>query len=379
MNPLTELNASGQSPWIDFIRRSYMTTGQFKGLIDAGEIVGATSNPAIFEKAIGHSDDYDEQIRDLVKQGISDPRKIFDELAIADIQMAADLLRPVFDQTAGQDGYISLEVSPVAADNTEETIKEAHYLWDRVRRQNLMIKVPATAAGLPAIEQLIADGLNVNVTLIFAIEVYKQVASAYIKGLERRVGTGQSIDQTASVASFFVSRVDTEIDKRLDNLIEQANDEQRKEHLRSLQGKAAIANAKLAYQKYQEIFDSEQFHKLRMQGARPQRCLWASTSTKNPNYRDVIYVEQLIGPETVNTMPPQTVDGFREHGVVMQTLTSDLAGARAAIDGLDSIGIHMPEVTQKLLVDGVRLFVEPYDALLSSTEKKVATIQAEVL
>jgi transketolase len=374
-NPLVQLTALGQSPWIDFIRRSYMTNGDFKRLIDAGEIVGATSNPAIFEKAIGGNDDYDQQIVDLVRQGLTDPKKIFDELAITDIQMAADNLRPVFDRTNGADGYISLEVSPGAANDTESTIAEAHYLWDRVQRPNLMIKVPATSEGIPAIEQLIADGLNVNVTLIFALESYENAAYAYIKGLERRVSVGQPIDRSASVASFFVSRVDTEVDKRLDALIASSGDASQQEHLRGLQGKAAIANAKLAYEKYNKIFGSERFAALRAKGAHTQRCLWASTSTKNPKYRDVIYVEELIGPETVNTMPPATIDAFREHGVVQQTLAADLAAAHATLQQIEAAGISMTEVTQKLLVDGVRLFVEPYDALMASTAKKIAQLQ----
>lgn len=376
-NPLVELNASGQSPWIDFIRRTHMTSGEFGKLIDAGEIVGATSNPAIFEKAIGGSNDYDEQLKQLVSQGYTDPKKIFDELAIVDIQMAADILKPVFDRTNGIDGYISLEVSPGAASDTQATITEAKYLWGRVARPNVMIKVPATAEGVPAIEELIAAGLNINVTLIFSLGSYANVANAYITGLEKRVAAGQPIDHIASVASFFVSRVDTEIDKRLDALLAQTTDTAKQEQIRSLHGKAAVANAKLAYEIYQQTFNDDRFNALRAKGAKPQRCLWASTGTKNPAYSDVLYVDSLIGPETVNTMPPATIDAFRDHGTVQPTLAADVAAAHASIAQVESLGISVDEVTNKLLLDGIKLFNDPYNSLMEQTGKKVTQLRAE--
>ncbi|HKD74972.1 MAG TPA: transaldolase, partial [Ktedonobacterales bacterium] len=314
-NPLTELVALGQSPWIDFILRSHMREGKFSALINAGKIVGATSNPTIFEKAIGGSADYDNQIASLVRQGVTDPKKIFDEVAITDIQMAADNLHSVYVRTEGRDGYISLEVSPDLANDTQGTIEQARYLWGRVQRPNVMIKVPATPEGLPAVEQLITDGLNINITLIFALDVYEQVANAYLNALEKRVAAGQPIDKLASVASFFVSRVDTEVDKRLDALHANTSDSAKQAQIDALHGKAAIANAKIAYEIFQRLFKSDRFAALKAKGAQPQRCLWASTSTKNPKYRDVLYVEELIGPDTVDTMPPQTIDAFRDHGV----------------------------------------------------------------
>jgi transaldolase/glucose-6-phosphate isomerase len=376
-NPLTELVARGQSPWIDFIRRSFMTSGELGKLIAAGEIRGATSNPTIFEKAIGGSDDYDDQLSALVRQGVTDPKKIFDELAIQDIQMAADILSPVYQSSNGTDGFISLEVSPAAANDTQATLDEARYLWNRVSRPNVMIKVPATPEGIPAIRQLVADGLNINITLIFALDVYKQVAQAYIEGLERRVEQGLPINAVASVASFFVSRVDTETDKRLEALAQQQSDPAARARILGLRGKAAIANAKLAYEEFQQIFHGgERFAALQGQGAQVQRCLWASTSTKNPAYRDVLYVEELIGPETVDTMPPATIDAFRDHGQVRLSLTEDVAGAHALLRSLEEAGISMDDVTYTLQIDGVKLFAASYSQLLDETGRKVASLQA---
>ena len=377
-NSLTQLNDLGQSPWIDFIRRTFMTNGDFGKLISAGEIRGATSNPTIFEKAIGGSNDYDDQLKDLVRQGITDPKKIFDELSIADIQMAADILRPVYDAANGKDGFISLEVSPGAANDTEATLSEARYLWGRVNRPNLMIKVPATPEGVPAVETLLSEGINVNITLIFALDVHQAVMNAFLGGLEKRAAAGQPIDRIASVASFFVSRVDTEADKRLAALAEAETDAARKAQILGLQGKAAIANAKLAYELFQSVFASDRFTALHAKGAQVQRPLWASTSTKNPNYRDVIYVEQLIGPDTVNTMPPATIDAFRDHGVAVETLTQDLASAHQTFDDLKAIGIDMADVTHKLQIDGVKLFADSYNNLMDETAKKVSELQSQV-
>jgi transaldolase/glucose-6-phosphate isomerase len=372
---LTELVAQGQSPWIDFIRRSFMTKGDFGKLIAAGEIRGATSNPTIFEKAIGGSDDYDEQLKELVRQGVTDPKKIFDELAIRDIQMAADILRPVYDQASGADGFISLEVSPGAAHDTQATINEVRYLWGRVNRPNVMIKIPATPEGLPAIEQMLTEGININITLMFAVQVYDQVAHAYINALQKRAAAGQPIDRIASVASFFVSRVDTETDKRLNKLAEQAGSDEQRQRVKALLGKAAIANAKIAYQHFQMIFGAPDFTDLRAKGAKVQRPLWASTSTKNPAYRDVLYVEELIGPDTVDTMPPATIDAFRDHGKVAPTLVADQAGARQVMADLAAVGIDIDDVTQTLLVEGVKSFADSYDQLMAETAKKVVQLQ----
>ncbi len=376
-SPLTELVALGQSPWIDFILRSFMKNGDFGKLIAAGEIRGATSNPTIFEKAIGGSEDYDDQLKLLVRQGMTDPKKIFDELSITDIQMAADILRPVYDQSNGADGFISLEVSPGAAHDAQQTIEEARYLWGRVNRPNLMIKIPATPEGLPAIEQMLAEGLNINITLMFSVKVYEQVAQAYINALQKRVAAGQPIDRIASVASFFVSRVDTETDKRLEALANQTTDEAKKQQILGLRGKAAIANAKLAYESFQKIFGGEEFAALKARGARVQRPLWASTSTKNPAYRDVIYVEELIGPDTVNTMPPATIDAFRDHGKVQITVTQDVAGAHQVIRDLASVGVDIDDVTHTLIVEGVKLFADSYNKLMDETAKKVSALQAQ--
>ncbi len=372
--PLTELVALGQSPWIDFIRRKFMATGEFAALINAGEIRGATSNPTIFEKAISAADDYDAQIMALVRQGMIDPKKIFDELAITDIQTAADNLRTVYDQTGGADGFISIEVSPAAANDTAATLAEARYLWGRVSRPNVMVKVPATPEGIPAVEQLTSEGLNINITLIFALEVYEQVVEAYLEGLEKRVAAGQPIASISSVASFFVSRVDTEVDKRLDALAQQAGNPQA---ILDLRGKAAIANAKLAYEMYQKTFSGPRFTALKAKGARPQRCLWASTSTKNPAYRDVLYIEELIGPETVNTMPPATIDAFRDHGRVRVTLTENVAGARDLLRQVEAVGLSMADVTQKLQIDGVKLFADSYNQMVSEVGNKVAMMRQQ--
>ncbi len=374
---LIALREAGQSPWIDFIRRASLQNGDFQKLIASGEIRGATSNPAIFEKAIDGSNDYDTQIQSLALSGVVDPKLVYDELTIADIQSAADQLRTVYDETDGLDGYISLEVSPESAYNTAATVSEAHYLWKRVERPNLMIKVPATPEGIPAIKQLIADGVNVNVTLIFSLNAYEQAAFAYIEGLENRKNKGLSTAMVRSVASFFISRVDSEVDNQLNALAAATEDATQKANLTSLRGKAAVANAKLAYEKFTQLFGSARFQSLAAAGAHTQRCLWASTSTKNPAYSDVLYADSLIGPDTVNTLPPATIDAFRDHGVVAATLTKDLDAAKAEIQALEVAGISMAEVTHKLLVDGVRLFVEPFTEMMQHLKAKIQAIRAE--
>ncbi|MGZ3599964.1 MAG: bifunctional transaldolase/phosoglucose isomerase, partial [Ktedonobacterales bacterium] len=314
-----------------------------------------------------------------VQQGVSDPHEIFETLAVEDIQMAADVLRPVYDRTNHVDGYISLEVSPVAANDTQKTIEEARHLFKRVNRPNVMIKIPATAEGMPAIEQMIYEGVNINITLIFDLGVYERVTEAYIRGLEHRMRDGLPVKDIASVASFFVSRVDTMVDKLLDEKIAQTDDDARKEELRQLQGKAAIANARLAYGKYKDIFHGPRFAELLEKGAAVQRPLWASTSTKNPAYRDVMYVEELIGPETVDTMPPQTIKAFQDHGEVKLTLTPEnIAASQQVMDRLASVGIDMAQVTKQLEIDGVRLFVEPYNSLMQSTAAKTDRLRKEL-
>ncbi len=376
-NKLIALREAGQSPWIDFIRRASLQNGDFQKLIASGEIRGATSNPAIFEKAIDGSNDYDAQIKSLALSGVVDSKLVYDELTIADIQSAADQLRPVYDETDGLDGYISLEVSPESAYNTVATVTEAHYLWKRVERPNLMIKVPATPEGIPAIKQLISEGINVNVTLIFSLNAYEQAAFAYIEGLEIRKTKGLPTNRVRSVASFFISRVDSEVDGRLNALAAATDDAEKKANFTSLRGKAAVANAKLAYEKFTQLFSTARFQTLAAYGAHTQRCLWASTSTKNPAYSDVLYVDSLIGPDTVNTLPPATIDAFRDHGSVASTLTLDLDAAKAAIQALETAGVSMAEVTHKLLVDGVRLFVEPFAEMMQHLNAKIQFVRAE--
>ncbi|HEX3269561.1 MAG TPA: bifunctional transaldolase/phosoglucose isomerase [Ktedonobacterales bacterium] len=367
----------GQSIWYDNIRRSVITSGELRRLMDQDAVVGVTSNPTIFEKAIDGSTDYDAAIKSLVSRGVTEGKAVFEALAIEDVQAAADILRPIYDRTRGHDGFISLEVAPGAAHSTRETIAEARRLWQRVNRPNAMIKIPATAEGIPAIEHMIYEGVNINVTLIFALDVYARVAQAYIRGLELRQQEGQPLEGIASVASFFVSRVDTAVDALLDEQMSATSDPSRQGELRDLKGKAAIANAKLAYAAYQEIFRGERFERLRAAGATTQRCLWASTSTKNPDYRDVMYVEQLIGPETVNTMPPQTIVAFQDHGAAQPTLEDDLDGAREVMRRLEAVGVDMGAVTKQLETDGVKSFADSYDTLIASTEEKIRRLRQQ--
>ena len=367
VNPLKQLHAAGQSIWLDYIRRDLMSSGKLKRMIDEDGLCGMTSNPAIFEKAITGSDEYKSELETLRGKGLT-TMQVYEALAIRDIQTAADALKPVFDATRGADGFVSLEVSPYLARDTKRTIAEALRLWKEVHRPNLMIKVPATKEGLPAIEELIFQGLNVNVTLIFSNDVYKKVAEAFIKGLERRQKKDLSVSGIASVASFFVSRIDTAVDALLAKKIEAAKSPKAKQALESLLGRAAIANAKLAYQIYKGIIGGARWKKLAAKGARPQRLLWASTSTKNPKYRDVMYVEDLIGRDTVNTVPPQTLDAFREHGRVANTLEEDVVVAKRTLSDLKKAGISIKAVTDQVLTDGVKLFVDPFDKLLQSID-----------
>jgi len=368
----------GQSVWYDNIQRSLILSGDLQRLIDDDAVVGVTSNPTIFDKAISGSADYDEQIRQLVTSGVTDPTRIFWTLAIDDIRAAADILRPTYDRTEGGDGFISLEVSPLLGNDTQGTIAEARRLFSTVGRPNLMVKIPATAEGMPAIEQMIYEGVNINVTLIFALVAYQQVTEAYIRGLERRRAEGKPVKGIASVASFFVSRVDTLVDKQLDGIAAQTNDDARKAQIAALKGKAAIANAKLAYEMYDQTFHGDRFAALREAGAAPQRCLWASTSTKNPAYRDVLYVEELIGPETVDTMPPATIVAFQDHGEVSRTVDRDVPAAHEAMRQLAAIGIDMNAVTKQLELDGVKSFADSFNDLLAGTADKTEKLKREL-
>ena len=316
MNPVKALENHGQAVWLDFLARGFVAKGELKKLIETDGVKGVTSNPAIFEKAIGSSDEYDGDITKALKQGDRSVADLFEAVAVEDIQNAADVLKPVYDATDGGDGFVSLEVSPYLANDTKGTVAEAQRLWKDVKRKNLMVKVPATEEGLPAIEALTGQGISINITLLFSQEVYRQVAEAYLAGLEKYVDKGGDPSHVASVASFFVSRIDSSVDKQLDEKIAKANDPNEKERLAVLKGKVAIANAKMAYQDYKRLFSGARWEKLAAKGAKPQRLLWASTGTKNKEYSDVLYVEELIGPNTVNTMPPATLDAFRDHGKV---------------------------------------------------------------
>jgi transaldolase len=355
-NPLVEMQKLGQSPWHDNIRRELLTSGKLKKMIEAGDITGLTSNPTIFEHAI-KSGDYNAEIDQLAKGG-KNADQIFDAIAIEDIRAAADLFKPVFERTHGEDGYVSIEVGPAFASDTAATIAEAKRLWKAVERPNVMVKIPATLAGIPAIQQCIADGLNINITLIFSLSRYEAVMNAYIEGLTQRLRAGQDVRKTASVASFFVSRVDTLVDKNLG------------EKKPELLGKAGIANAKLAYRDFQKKFHGAPFAELKKAGARVQRPLWANTSTKNPKYPDVYYVEALLGPESVDTMPPATIDAYRDHGKPSVQIDKDLAGAEQCMKSLAEAGIDMPKVTQQLEVEGVASFGKSFDSLLSTVEDR---------
>jgi transaldolase len=367
-NPLKELNALGQSVWLDNISRGLLNSGELKTLIEQDGLRGVTSNPTIFEKAINGSQDYDRDLKRLAEAGKT-VEEICETLVVDDIQRATDLFRSVFDETEGMDGYVSLEVSPKLAHDTQATIDEAKRLWQRVNRPNVMIKVPATPAGIPAIEQLISEGLNINITLMFSMEHYVRVAEAYIRGLQKRSELGRGLS-VASVASFFVSRVDSLIDKQLEERLVRTSGEQEKTEIQNLFGKTAIANSKLVYEKFQELFSGADFQRLKRQGARVQRPLWASTSTKNPKYRDVIYVEELIGPDTVDTMPPATISAFRDHGQVRLTLVQDIPSAKNVMVKLKKLEIDMHAAAEKLQADGVKLFADSFETLMQSLAAK---------
>ncbi len=374
MNPVKALENHGQAVWLDFLARGFVAKGDLKNLIDTDGVKGVTSNPSIFEKAIGSSDEYDGAIGNALKKGDSPVAELFEHLAVEDIQHAADVLRPVYDQLDGADGFVSLEVSPYLAMDTKGTVAEAQRLWKDVARKNLMVKVPATPEGLPAIEQLIGQGISINITLLFSQKVYVEVAEAYLAGLEKHVAKGGDPSLVASVASFFVSRIDSAVDKQLDEKIAKANDPTEKERLSALKGKIAIANAKLAYQDYKRLFSGPRWEKLQAKGARPQRLLWASTGTKNKDYSDVLYVEELIGPNTINTVPPATLDAFRDHGTPRDSLEENLDDARRVLEELEKSGISLDAITAELVKDGVKLFADAADKLYGAVAYKRATV-----
>jgi transaldolase len=376
-NPLKELLKFGQSVWLDYIRRDLFTSGELVRLVKDDGLRGMTSNPSIFEKAIAGSTDYSQQLAELAKRKDLDPKGVFEILAIQDIQSATDTLRGVYDESKKHDGYVSLEVSPTLAHKTNETLEEARRLWKAVNRPNTMIKVPGTDEGIPAFKQLISEGININVTLLFAQDVYERVAWAYIEGLEARVKSGGDVSGIASVASFFVSRIDSKIDGMIADLLKDTKlAADRQALLHSLEGKVAIANAKLAYQAYKKIFSGPRWEALAAKGAQAQRVLWASTSTKNPKYRDVLYVEELIGPNTVNTIPPATFDAFRDHGKLRASLEENVDDARNTMVNLERAGISMKMVTDELTDDGVKQFEDAFSKLLAAVGKSVKQASA---
>jgi transaldolase len=361
-NPLVQLSKLGQSPWYDQMTRSLVTAGTLKNMIEEDGLRGLTSNPTIFEKAISGSKDYENALRELVGKSVDE---IYDALVVVDIANAADVFRPVYEKEDGKDGFVSIEVSPLLAQDTAGTVKEARRLHAKLARPNVMIKVPATPEGLPAFEELISEGVSVNVTLIFSVEVYCQVVEAYLRGLEKRIAKGGAVNRVASVASFFVSRIDSAVDKKLEEIAKAGRPE-----AAELAGKAAIANAKLAYEKFQQLFSGARWEKLAAAGAQLQRPLWASSGTKNPQYSDVLYIDSLIGPHTVNTMPPATYNAFRDHGKPVVTITDDLKGAHELFDKLKELGIDITAVTTELTVAGVASFSESYNSLIAVIERR---------
>jgi len=371
-NPLKELTKFGQSVWLDYIRRDLFTSGQLKRLIEADGLRGMTSNPSIFEKAIAGSNLYAQTLAELEKRKDLDAKGRYEELAIKDIQDAADFLKPVYQQTKKRDGYVSLEVSPYLAHKTQETLDEARRLWKRVGRENLMVKVPGTPEGIPAFQQLISEGININVTLLFAFDVYVRVAEAYVAGLEAFAKSGGDVSRIASVASFFISRIDTLVDGEIDAKLKTATNPTDQALLQSLHGKVAIANGKLTYQRYKQIFSGPRWDALASRGAQTQRVLWASTSTKNPKYSDVYYVEELIGPDTVDTIPPATFDAFRDHGKPRASLEENVQAAQETMQGLEKAGISMKAATDKLTIAGVKQFSDDFDKLLDAVKQHAA-------
>jgi len=376
-NPLLELKTLKQSVWYDNIDRGQLVSGQFKRLLDEDGVSGVTANPTIFQKSISSGHAYDEQVTSLIRSG-KNKNDIYEALIVQDIQTVADMLRTIYETSGQQDGFVSLEVSPDLAHDTDGTLAEVRRFWGMVNRPNLMIKIPGTPEGIPAVRQALSEGINVNITLIFSIDDYRQVAEAYISALEERNAAGKDISHISSVASFFVSRVDTLVDKVLEDKIKATNDRSEQEQLKSLEGKAAIANARLVYQDFKHIFGTPRFETLRHSGAHEQRPLWASTSTKNPAYRDVLYAEELIGPNTVDTMPFETVEKFRDHGRVCLTVENDIAQASAVFEELEKVGIHYDQVTKQLQDEGVQKFADSFHELFKGIEEKKQGIEKQV-
>jgi len=373
--PLLELKALGQSVWLDDIDRGQLRSGLFGRLVDEDGLAGATGNPTIFEHSITHDTTYDEQMQQLLQEG-KGPKEIYEALAMTDERTVADLLRPIYERMNGQDGFVSIEVSPYLAHDTEGTLAEVRRFWHTIDRPNLMVKIPSTPAGIPAIRQAIAEGININITLIFSIENYRQVAEAYLGALEERLAAGKDISHIASVASFFVSRVDVLVDTLLEERINGVGERMERQKLKALQGKAAIANARLAYQEFKGLFNSPRFAALQQRGAHVQRPLWASTGTKNPAYQDVLYVEELIGPDTVNTMPLKTLESFRDHGWARLSIEEHLSQAQAELVALEEAGIHYDQVTRQLQAEGVQKFIDSFQKLFQCIERKQKRLQS---
>ena len=378
MNPrVAALLEQGQSIWQDDIARSMLTGGSLASMIKDVGIRGVTSNPTIFEKAIAGGSDYDEQIAGLIKDGKS-ASDIFVAVSVEDIRNACDLFRPLYDVSEGADGFVSIEVAPGLARDASGTREQVRKLWDAVDRPNLMVKIPGTVEGAPIVEEMLSEGKNINITLLFSIEAYERVANAYIAALETRHAAGLPVDKIASVASFFVSRVDTAVDKLIDEKLADADDAAVRTRLEALKGKAAVANAKLAYDLFKDLFHSDRFETLRAVGARPQRPLWASTGTKNPAYPDTLYVDTLIGPHTVNTMPGKTIQAFLDHGEVRRTVDENVEAAAQVMRDLEAVGIEFKNVTDQLENDGINLFIKSYDQLLAGVEEKRAALAEAV-
>src|SRR6266516_6149858 len=377
-NPLRELNTLGQSIWLDDIDRGDLLLCRFRRLIDEDGLAGATGNPTIFEHSITHDTTYDEQMQQLIHEEKS-AQEIYEALAITDEQTVADLLHPVYERTGGQDGFVSIEVSPYLAHDTEQTLVEVRRFWHTIERPNLMVKIPSTPAGLPVIRQALSEGININITLMFSLDNYRHVAEAYLSALEDRLAAGKDISRIASVASFFVSRVDVLVDQLLQDKIKSTSVSAEQQQLKALQGKAAIANAHLAYQEFKRLFSTPRFEALRHQGARVQRPLWASTGTKNPAYRDVLYIEELIGPNTVNTIPFKTLESFRDHGRVRLSVEENLPQAQAVLAALQAAGIDYERVTSQLQEEGVQKFIDSFDKLFHCIEDKRKALQKKTM
>jgi transaldolase len=375
-NPFLELKALGQSVWLDDIDRGQLRSGLFQRLIDEDGLSGATGNPTIFEHSITHDTTYDQQMQQLLVLR-KNSQEIYEALAMTDVSTVADLLRPTYERTNGQDGFVSIEVSPYLAHDTEGTLSEVRRFWETIDRLNLMVKIPSTPEGVPAIRQALSEGININITLIFSVENYRQVAEAYLSALEDRLAAGKDISRIASVASFFVSRVDVLVDKLLEDKMKATSVSAEQQKLKALQGKAAIANARVAYQEFKRLFGTPRFEALRHHGARVQRPLWASTGTKNPAYRDVLYVEELIGPDTVNTMPLKTLESFRDHGRVHLSIEEDIPQAGAVSAALQAAGIDYDQVTRQLQEEGVQKFIDSFDTLFHCIDNKRKVLQQE--